>query len=108
MAQYQGLAADDIPPDTLDFIINHVFLPPKLPQFADPLPDEKNADLLKILLLTAEMYTNETDLAASPWPKVAKMLHAFETSERSPSAETFSFSICEMLDGGEYPPISHH
>lgn len=49
------------PPESLDFIINHVILPPKLPQEADDPQTSRAAEqhLLQLLSLTTDSYCHQ-------------------------------------------------
>lgn len=95
--------------DSLDYIINHVFLPPQLPQSGDDLSGENNSSLLKLLHFTAFQYSRQftgSAFADSPWPRTVKMLRHFERFENTDSfsANTFTDAIYGMIDGGERPP----
>lgn len=95
--------------DSLNFIINHVFLPPQLPQSADDLSGENISSLLKLLHFTAVQYSGQfrgLAFAASPWPRTVKMLRHFEKFENTDSfsVETFRDAINGMMVGGEPPP----
>lgn len=94
-------------PEGLDFIINHVFLPPQLPQCADDASGEGRSALLDLLHRTAGQYTRNlapNTLAASRWPAVLKMLRQFEHTN-SRSADGFAEAVGNMADGGGNPFI---
>ena len=50
-----------IPPDSLEFIINHVFLPPKLPQEAEHPQTSRTAEqhLIRLLSSQADSYCRQ-------------------------------------------------
>lgn len=58
----------------LEFIINHVFLPPKLPDKADENVEEKGSALLGIVLGTAKAYQKQLPGPYPRWNSCIRML----------------------------------
>lgn len=102
IAEFLLTGAGEMTPESLNFIINHVFLPPQLPQCADDASGEGRSALLDFLHRTAVQYTRNlapNALAASRWPAVVKMLLQFEHTN-SRSADGFAEAVSKMADGG--------
>jgi hypothetical protein len=97
--------ADEIPLQCFDYIINHVFLPPQLPQRAEESTHESTSALLQLLLHCSEAYARHLtsgDISNSPWPAAIKMMQyflAFETNDAF-SAQEFSTAVTGMCDRG--------
>lgn len=93
---------DEISPDYFDFVINHVFLPPKLPQRAEEFTGEKNFVLLQLLQHASDLYARYLPRSDSAWPAVVKMLEHFGMLENINSlpAHEFTKAVREMKDGG--------
>ncbi|KAF8541809.1 hypothetical protein BDD12DRAFT_877903 [Trichophaea hybrida] len=94
----------NIPAACLDFAINHVFLPSRLPQNADESTAEKHSVLLRLLHHSSLLYRNQLSYDAysnSSWPVVVKMLEHFGMLENinSLSSETFVLLVMGMMDG---------
>lgn len=105
MANMRNVPLDDIAQETLEFIINHVFLPPKLPQKADEGTGGGNAMLLKLIQHAAETYTRRITMETL-WKPVVEMLKnlcELESSD-SHSASTFSNAVRSMKTGGSCTP----
>jgi len=99
------MIVEKIPLRHFHFIINHVFLPPKLPQQGEDAMREGNTTLLKLLLHCSEDYArqcNTTDLPASRWPIVIKMMRCFVGFEDQHAAcgDPFELAVKDMDDGG--------
>ena len=89
--------------DDLTYIINHVFLPPKLPQ-KDDSDVAKDELLLKKLLAALESLKHHIpDTEHSKWNPCIKMVYVMLTL-RSHSgglvADRLEKALREMLDGG--------
>lgn len=68
----------DISPDALDFIINHIVLPPKLPQADDSNPKNELA-LIKFALDQAVAFQNGVSTESRPcWAGIVKMLTTWQ------------------------------
>lgn len=95
----------DLDSETLEYIINHVFLPPKLPQKAEDHTDAKNSTLLKILQYIAETYLqNGTDSERSQWTLIIRMLTSLRSLENGSSLPIKEFCdvVVGMKTGGNY------
>lgn len=96
---------DDIDPGHLKFIINHVFLPPKLPQQSDEGTGAKNATFLKLIRHVAEVYhQNMTGSENLQWVPIVQMLNTLCLLENGSSlpAEAFLDAVARMTTGGNY------
>jgi len=95
---------DEISPRCFDFIINHVFLPPQLPQHADDSANENTSELLRLLLHCSEVYSRQLSTSNcnnSQWPAVIQMMQCFVKFENTGlSAQVFSTAVMGMKDGG--------
>ncbi|KAI9758999.1 MAG: hypothetical protein M4579_002662 [Chaenotheca gracillima] len=86
----------DLPPDHLDFIINHLVLPPQLPQEDDSDDDEKRNCLLKLVLDTACSYGNLLDEGYHrQWADVKSLLSALVKIQRG--NEVDQEALCRSL-----------
>lgn len=95
----------DIGPDNLEFIINHVFLPPKLPQATETHTETKNSTLLKLLQHVAETYyQNTTGSESLQWTPIIQMLTTLCSLENGSSlpTELFRNAMVRMKTGGKY------
>ncbi|KAF8459799.1 hypothetical protein BDZ91DRAFT_851880 [Kalaharituber pfeilii] len=99
----------DIELESLTFIINHIFLPPKLPQKADADPGEHNSVLLKLCLVVAEEYQSRSldpqgrgswELHEM-WVPAVKMLGNFSRldNQNSLDAHAFRRAVKDMRTG---------
>jgi hypothetical protein len=69
-------------PEQLHYIVNHVFLPPKLPQECDESPENYSA-LCRTIFECASKYRRFIAEDVQPlWDKVLKMLDSLCTLER--------------------------
>lgn len=96
---------DDIVPEYLEFIINHVFLLPQLPQEEEENTGEKNSALLKLVRRVAETYhQNTADPENSQWVPIVQMLTTLCVLENGSSlpAQAFRDAIVGMKAGGNY------
>lgn len=94
----------DIGPDNLKFIINHVFLPPKLPQAMEEHTETKNSALLKLLQRVAETYhRNTTGSEKLQWNPIIQMLTTLCSLENGSSlpAQSFRDAVVRMRTGGK-------
>jgi len=96
---------DEIPPHCFDFIVNHVFLPPQLPQHAEDYTDESTSALLRLLHRCSDAYIRQLATSSfqdSPWPAAVKMLQLFIKLETSNafSAQAFASAVTGMDHGG--------
>ncbi|KAF8252042.1 hypothetical protein K440DRAFT_578390 [Wilcoxina mikolae CBS 423.85] len=95
---------NEIPLPCLEFAINHVFLPPRLPQKADESSAEKHSVLLRLLHHSSVLFRNQLSYDAirnSSWPAAVKMLQHFGMLENthSLSSQTFATLVRGMMDG---------
>jgi hypothetical protein len=93
---------DELSSECLDFIIDHVFLPPQLPQKAEDSIGEKNSSLLRLLYQTSTFYTHYISLTRnvdSTWRAAEKMLSHFGMLENV-TAHAFTKAVSEMNNGG--------
>lgn len=92
----------------IDFIISHVFLPPKLPQKSDDHVDEKNQTLLTFLRETMQEYIAQhvdiADIAQRQfWCSISKMLDEMvKHHEGHLIASQIQNSLQNMVNGGMY------
>lgn len=96
---------EEIPPHCFDFIINHVFLPPQLPQHTEDATGESNSALLQLLLHCSRDYGRKwatSDFQKSQWPAANKLIQSFVAFENSNafSAQLFAKTVIGMHDGG--------
>ncbi|KAF8244797.1 hypothetical protein K440DRAFT_665544 [Wilcoxina mikolae CBS 423.85] len=98
-------STDDIEQYNLTYIINHVFLPPKLPQQSDNDAEDGNISLLKTVLQAAEAYRNRMVFSTSAtddrqWKSVIQMLTTMCALEstNSPSG-AFRRAVIHMRTG---------
>ncbi|KAI5839418.1 hypothetical protein DFP73DRAFT_211814 [Morchella snyderi] len=74
--------------EILNFIINHVFLPPKLPHGAEDSIDKKNSELLNLIKLSATRYREQLQGPKGQWDTAVKMLNSlYNIQGRSPLSE---------------------
>ena len=87
----------------LEYIINHVFLPPKLPHQDDSGVEETNA-LIKTVLATTNVFQNHlSEQERSGWISCMKMMrNMIELKDRSGHlmAEKLQLALREMSEGG--------
>ena len=111
--RYLGIKFD-IESTSLAFIINHLFLPPKLPQQADSDVAGNNSALLKVCVHVAESYQHEIESLdgsgskkssemKDKWEPVARMLRNFASLENynSLDADAFKQMVLAMKTDGE-------
>lgn len=101
----QIILLGDVGSEELEYIINHVFLPPKLPQKAEDYTDAKNSTLLKLLQHVAETYLqNGTDSERLQWALIIRMLTNLRSLENGSSLPNKEFrdAIVGMKTGGNY------
>lgn len=87
--------------DEFDFLINHVFLPPKLPHGADP---NFNDRLLQMVLHAATEYqSNVSGAARVLWKKIVDMLKnlSYIREKGMLSATRTHKAIRDMKNGGK-------
>jgi len=95
----------DIEADSLTFIINHVFLPPKLPQRSEVDAGEHNSALLRLCIRAAEDYQRYVSWEVQEvWEPALKMLVNFSRLENSNAldAGTFKKTVLDMKPGGGF------
>ncbi|KAI5846642.1 hypothetical protein DFP73DRAFT_546547 [Morchella snyderi] len=88
--------------DSLSYIINHVFLPPKLPQEAETDVGERNSALLKVVRDIAEYYCERKGHDINEqWAPAVKMLTTLGKFDNNGSfnAEAFRKSVRYMESG---------
>lgn len=96
-----GLETDGIPYDW-DYIVNHIFLPPQLPQ-EDDFDIVKEHALCKLVEDCAEEYAGRLPPGQRPrWNRMTKMLKNLRISQVSISLtkECVNQAISEMKHGG--------
>jgi hypothetical protein len=92
----------------LPYIINHVFLPPKLPQQSDNDVQDGNISLLKTVLQAAQSYRDELVFSTSAtddmqWKSVIQMLTTmYELENTSSPSSAFRKAVLHMRAGGTY------
>jgi hypothetical protein len=93
----------DIGMDSLSFIINHVFLPPKLPQEAEADLGERNPTLLRVVRDIAKSYHERRGHDRDDqWTPAVKMLTTLGQLENNNSLDPTAFrkSVRHMESGG--------
>lgn len=93
---------DQVDSDNLEFIINHVFLPPKLPDKADENSQEKDSALLGFIKDSAEAYQKQLEGPYPKWESCIKMLSSMaelQSSYSLPKAILID-AIGKMCAGG--------
>lgn len=91
-----------ISPKNLEFIINHVFLPPKLPDKADENFEEKDSALLGVVLGTAKAYQKQLPGPYPRWNSCVRMLSTMSDLQngKSLAKAKLSNAIRNMGAGG--------
>lgn len=91
-----------ISPKNLEFIINHVFLPPKLPDKADENVEEKDSALLGVVLSTAKAYQKQLPGPYPRWNSCVRMLSTMSDLQNGKSLAKVKLSIAirNMRAGG--------
>ena len=83
--------------------MNHVFLPPRLPQSADnENTGELNSALLRLLNDAADRY-KPMQANSHSWPAALKMLRNFARFENTKplATDAFAKAVANMVNGGE-------
>lgn len=97
--------------EALDFIINHVFLPPCLPHEDDDGVEETNA-LIETVLAALELFQDHIpEQQRSEWIPCIKMIRNMrELRDKSGHliAEKVEEALREMLNGGKSWPFLLH
>lgn len=99
---YIDLWVGQISPKNLEFIINHVFLPPKLPDKADENFEEKDSALLGLVLGTAKAYQKQLPGPYPRWNSCVRMLSTMSDLQngKSLAKAKLSNAIRNMGAGG--------
>ena len=89
----------------LQILINHIALPPQLPQTEEPDPCRINSNLVKLLQDVARTFDLRTCAA---WASVSKMLSALDKTEQAKALndESLRADLEALNAGGEYHPRS--
>lgn len=94
-------------PTVLHSVIDHVFLPPKLPQRADPPDRDRNVHLLlaKLLVDYAEDYAHVLpDMQQATWAHICRMLrHVGARVDMDLEKAQLTRDLAGMCPGGVYP-----
>ena len=111
--RYLGIKFD-IEPASLTFIINHLFLPPKLPQQVDSGVAGHNSALLKVCVHVAESFQHKIESVdgfsseeslrmQEKWEPVVRMLKNFASLENynSLDAKAFKKKLLVMRTDGK-------
>ena len=89
----------------LEYIVNHVFLPPKLPRREDSSP-EKVIDLTSAVLDALKGFVPTQPLSERPiWARMMRMIQNLQDSashEDSMSPEKISNMLMTLVDGGRF------
>ena len=77
-------------PEDLQYCINHVFLPPKLPQEAEDSEHARSVEQGLLRLLhdsTKSFHSSQTsaEYSTSPWKTIERMLECWTTLDSTPS-----------------------
>jgi hypothetical protein len=95
-------------------VVEHVFLPPKLPQYAPSEEDERrtNEALCHILIQAAAAFSERLQTSQQrSWSHMIKMMELMYWIAKGPLVETELKDACSNLGvGGEHesPPVWHH
>jgi hypothetical protein len=97
MKSKDGALGED---DVLD-LINHVILPPQLPQVEEPDPSRINNNLVQLLQDVTRTFDQRTCAA---WASVSKMLSTLGKTEqaRALNDDSLSADLKALNTGGEY------
>ena len=89
----------------LEYIVNHVFLPPKLPRCEDS-SREKSIDLTSAVLDALHCFESIQPLSETPiWARMMRMIQSLQDSapdEGSMSPEKISNMLMTAVDGGRF------
>lgn len=103
-------AIDEIDLNNLEYIFNHVFLPPKLPDQADKNSEKNTSALLDVVEEAARAYQKQLTGSVQPriqarWDSSIKMLSTLGElqNSKSLSKEKLSSAIENMGTGGNGP-----
>jgi hypothetical protein len=104
----------DFDPHNLPYIINHVFLPPKLPQKADDDVFEGSSSLLKTILHVANNYHEKLIFSTeagecAQWMSAVQMLATMRELESTNSpSNVFSKAVMRMKAGGMFEELHNY
>jgi len=93
----------EIGPDSLAFIINHVFLPPKLPQKSEVDAGEHHSALLRLCVRAAEEYQHLVSWEIQEvWEPAVRMLMNFSRLDNPNALDAAAFkkTVLGMKPGG--------
>ncbi|KAF8429094.1 hypothetical protein EV426DRAFT_672940, partial [Tirmania nivea] len=96
--------------DSLTFIINHVFLPPKLPQKSEVDAGEHNSALLRLCVRAAKDYTQLVSLEIEEmWEPAVKMLENFSRLDNSNALDAAAFRKTVLgMKSGDIDVVALH
>ena len=87
----------------LEYAINHIFVPPRLPNRADGTP-KLEAALLRLVRDLARAFTNRLEPGSAPhvgWEMISKMLSSSaELHEDELTADSINAALASMEPGG--------
>ena len=89
----------------LQYVIDHVFLPPKLPKKHDKDSNKLQHELSKIVLASAKTYASFlSPQERIQWGPILRMLTKIEAAYDSPALSDFQVKSCidRMRNGGAY------
>jgi hypothetical protein len=96
----------ELPAAHLEYVVNHVFLPPKLPQDSDYDTAVKDHALLTLVLDAAKEYQGKLagKVESSRWEPMMKMLEVIRksTDRGGISSNLIADSIDGMTSGGQF------
>jgi hypothetical protein len=104
-----NLHTTDIDSETLLSVVEHVFLPPKLPQEAPTEEAERRADvaLCHILIQASRPFLNGlSPLRKSLWARMIKMMGSLYQAARAPRVEAELVRVLSNLVIGGAPELA--
>jgi hypothetical protein len=103
-----SLPIAEIDLDTLTSVVEHVFMPPKLPQEAPTETDERNTNgaLCDLLIDAAQAFHQcLSHSQQSTWTNMIKMMKLIRQNVKTPlEAKDLQSVLSTLTDGGEF----HH
>lgn len=101
---------DDSNHSTSEFILNHVFLPSKLPQEEDPKRHVKEVELLTVLTKGAEEFAAQlksishisSEPSAKAWTILIRMLHSLRLLHEGLSEPVLEHALANLEVNGSY------